>query len=344
MSGTTILTRLAALLALLALVACASEIDIGQPVDVIIVPSPSPAATAESSLSGVAAAGTVLERLTENTDFALFVAGWTRIGRSAVLQDGGPFTVFAPTNVAFTRLGTTTMQMAPAELESLLRQHVIAGARPPEELAAAGAAETSAGATVRVAQRDGTLTVDYATVIGDPIVADNGIIYPVDAVLLPPETGPQKSLWGAMLDDERLSALVAAMGGTDTMYRLRFSQEPDAFLAPTNEAMAAGLPPELAGLPRTDPAYDALFAYHTITANGWPLDDPLPLAEMVARGVVETPLRDPAQFGLLYTVGITQQGEDVFANDARIVAADIPAANGMLHLIDRVLRPPSFDH
>jgi len=342
--GKALLRHLVPLLALLALAACASELDIGQPVNVIIVPTQSPAATAESSLTGVVASGTVLERLTENTDFALFVAGWTRIGRSAELQDGGPFTIFAPTNVAFSRLGTTTLQMAPAELESLLRHHVVAGARQPADLAAAGTVETSAGAAVRVAQRDGTLAIDYAMVTGDPIVADNGIIYPVDAVLLPPETGPQKSLWGAMLDDERLSALVAAMGGTDTMYRLRFSQEPDAFLAPTNEAMAAGLPPELAGLPRTDPAYDALFAYHTITANGWPLDDPLPLAEMVARGVVETPLRDPAQFGLLYTVGITQQGEDVFANDARIVAADIPAANGMLHLIDRVLRPPSFDH
>jgi uncharacterized surface protein with fasciclin (FAS1) repeats len=57
---------------------------------------------------------------------------------------------------------------------------------------------------------------------------------------------------------------------------------------------------------------------------------------------VETLLRDPAQFGLLYTLDVTQAGEDVLVNGARLIETDIPAANGMLHVIDTVLLAPSL--
>lgn len=326
-----------------AVAGCRSEIDIGQPVEVIIVPTQSPTAAAETTVTGIMAGGTVLESLTANPDFALFVAGWERIGRSAVLQDGGPFTVFAPTNVAFSRMGTSTLQLEVAELESLLRHHVVGQLVPPDQLPGQGTVTTSAGASIRLGRRGDHLSASYATVIGEPIVTGNGIIYPVDAVLVPPEPGPDKSIWGHMLDDERLATLVEAMGGTDTMYLLRFSQEPDAFLAPTNEAMAAlTLPPSLEGLLPSDPHYDELFAYHVMTANGWPVDENLPAAEMVARGTVETPIHDPALFGLLYTVDVTQSGENVLINGARLIETDIPATNGMLHLIDDVLIPPSL--
>src|SRR5690606_22257372 len=68
-----------------AVAGCRSEIDIGQPVEVIIVPTQSPTTAAETTVTGIMAGGTVLESLTANPDFALFVAGWERIGRSAVL-------------------------------------------------------------------------------------------------------------------------------------------------------------------------------------------------------------------------------------------------------------------
>lgn len=326
---------------LLALNACASEIDIGQPVEVIIVPTQSPTVASESLGAGVTTSGTVLESLTENPDFALFVAGWNRIGRSQLFQSGGPFTVFAPTNVAFSRMGTTSTQLEPAALESLLRHHVINQLVPPEQLATAGMTSTTAGAQLRLGKRGDSLAAGYATVVGEPIVTGNGIIYPIDAVLVPPEPGPEKSIWGLMQDDERLAAVVEAMGGTNSMYLLRFSQEVDAFLAPTSEAMAAlEMPAELAGLLRSDETYDSLFAYHVMMPNGWPNDENLPAAEMVARGIVETPLRNPAQFGLLYTVEITQTGDDILVNGARLIETDIPATNGMLQIIDAVLMPP----
>ncbi len=312
------------------LAACGAPATTGEPQDVVVVPTI--ATTSES----------VLEQLAADSDFALFLSAWNAVGLTQNLQQGGPFTVFAPTNTAFSRLGTTISSLDAATLQPLLQHHVVTQTLQPDELAAAGILTSAAGAPIATGGTPDALTVAYATVVGEPIQAGNGVIYPVDSVLLPPEAGTEKSLWGLLLADDRFKSLVQAMEGTDTMYSLRFSDEPDAFLAPTNEAMSA-LTLDLSGLARTDELYDSLFAFHVMMPEGWPLDQNLSAADMIARGDVQTGVVASRSGGVVFTtVPVVEENGVIRVGNGTLIETDISGANGMLHVIDTVLIPPTL--
>jgi uncharacterized surface protein with fasciclin (FAS1) repeats len=206
--------------------------------------------------------------------------------------------------------------------------------------------ETLAGATLAITSEDDeSWMVEYAAIVGEPIQASNGVIYPIDVLLLPPETGTDKSIWGVLLEDERFQALVDRMGGTDIMYQLRFSEEPDAFLAPTNEAfesMPDSLERLLAELEGEDnPHYNDLFAYHIMSPNGWPLEEPLAAADIETLDVIQTGITR-GNFGSPFEVEVTVEGNSIQINEGLLLETDIPATNGMVHVIDSVLIPPTL--
>jgi transforming growth factor-beta-induced protein len=309
---------------------CASQAGNEQPEDVVVVPTAAPPEA------------TITEQLSANEQFALFLNGLNTAGLAGNLHDGGPFTVFAPSNTAFGRVQLAPTQFDPDTLQQIMRHHLVSRLLTEEELAAVGNIETLAGASLNVASDGETTMVDYAAIIGEPILAENGIIYPIDAFLLPPETGAEKSMWGVLLADDQFSTLVELMGGTGAMYQLRFSEEPDAFLAPTNQAFT-NLPDSLsnllADLPVVDPHYSDLFAYHILMPNGWPLEKPLAAADIEALDVIQTGVLQ-GNFAGAYEVDVTLAGDVIQINDAQLLTADIPAANGMVHAIDTVLIPP----
>jgi len=109
-----------------------------------------------------------------------------------VLKGEGPFTVFAPTDEAFAALpeGTVENLLLPEnkdQLVAVLTYHVVPGTVMAKD--AAGATielETVQGAAVTV---DGTgegVNVNGANVVSADVVADNGVIHVIDAVILPP--------------------------------------------------------------------------------------------------------------------------------------------------------------
>ncbi len=316
---------------LLAMAACTPAAESDQPADVIVVPTQE------------AVDATLLERLTENSDYALFLNAWSTAGLTNNLQQGGPFTVFAPVNPAFGRIQTTSSTMDPATLQSMLQQHVVVGQLSPDDLAAAGSVTTTAGSTLNVSGAGDALMLGYSTVIGDPVRASNGLIYPIDAVIVPPETGGDMSLWGRMQSDERFSQMVELLGGTNTMYLLRFSDEPDAFLAVPNDRLAATLP-DLAGLARTDDDYDSVFAYHLLLPDGWSMSQNFSVADMLERGEVQTGVFWERQFSRdNFTLKITEEGGTVLVNGVPLLETDIPASNGMLHVLDGLLPLPELE-
>lgn len=108
------------------------------------------------------------------------------------LANAGPFTVFAPTNAAFDKLpaGTVDGLMKPdqkAALQNILEYHVAVGVYR-ENMFRDGMTINMANAqNVTVQVKDGKVMLNNSANIVASVPASNGIIYIVDAVLLPPQ-------------------------------------------------------------------------------------------------------------------------------------------------------------
>ncbi len=139
-------------------------------------------------------AGSITDVVAGNPDFSTLLAAVQAADLGGTLAGPGPFTVFAPTNAAFAALpaGTVETLLKPKNMEQLsaiLTYHVV----PSEAMAAdvtSGTVTTVNGTTfkVRVGANGVTITDgqgNTANVVKTDIVASNGVIHVIDAVLLP---------------------------------------------------------------------------------------------------------------------------------------------------------------
>jgi uncharacterized surface protein with fasciclin (FAS1) repeats len=104
------------------------------------------------------------------------------------LSDGGPYTVFAPTDEAFAQVPKETLDglaADPEKLKSVLLYHVVEGSVPSSEVVNVDSAETLNGQAVSIDVRDGQVYVDDAKVTTPDVMASNGVIHVVDQVLIP---------------------------------------------------------------------------------------------------------------------------------------------------------------
>jgi uncharacterized surface protein with fasciclin (FAS1) repeats len=107
------------------------------------------------------------------------------------LKGTGPFTVFAPTDAAFARLPTGTVDdlLKPDnrdKLRAVLTYHVVAGRVTAADAAKLTSAKTVQGADVKIEASGGGVKVGGANVVTADIGCSNGVIHVVDTVLLPP--------------------------------------------------------------------------------------------------------------------------------------------------------------
>ncbi len=122
--------------------------------------------------------------------FTTLVAAVKAAGLVETLKGPGPFTVFAPTDEAFAKLppGTLEMLLKPenkAKLQSILTYHVVAGKVMAGDVMKLNSAKTVEGQSVTIKTMNGGVMVDNAHVTKADIVASNGVIHIVDAVILP---------------------------------------------------------------------------------------------------------------------------------------------------------------
>ncbi len=106
------------------------------------------------------------------------------------LKGKGPFTVFAPTDEAFSKLpaGTVETLLKPEnkeKLKAILLYHVVAGKVTSGDVVKLSSAKTLNGQNVTINSRDGSVLVDNAKVVKADIAASNGVIHVIDAVILP---------------------------------------------------------------------------------------------------------------------------------------------------------------
>jgi uncharacterized surface protein with fasciclin (FAS1) repeats len=143
----------------------------------------------------VAPAQNIVEIAAGNPEFSTLVSAVKAAGLAETLSGDGPFTVFAPTNAAFEALpaGTLESLLEPAnkqKLADILTYHVVPATVMAEDVEP-GDVTTANGATFEVAAENGAVTITdgqggTAKVVTTDIVASNGVIHVIDAVLLPP--------------------------------------------------------------------------------------------------------------------------------------------------------------
>ncbi len=107
------------------------------------------------------------------------------------LSNAGPFTVFAPTNAAFDKLpaGTVEGLLKPEkkdDLVDILQYHVTVGVLQEDILHDGQSIGQVNGGNITISKKDGKLMVNGIANVIAKVPASNGIIYVIDAVLLPP--------------------------------------------------------------------------------------------------------------------------------------------------------------
>ena len=121
-------------------------------------------------------------------DFSTLVTAVKAAGLVETLKGEGPFTVFAPTDAAFAKVPTDTLNALLADkaaLANVLTYHVVAGNVMAADVVKLTSAVTVQGQAVSIEVKDGKVYVDGAQVVATDIKASNGVIHVIDAVILP---------------------------------------------------------------------------------------------------------------------------------------------------------------
>jgi uncharacterized surface protein with fasciclin (FAS1) repeats len=132
----------------------------------------------------------IVATASEAGTFETLLAAAKAAGLAETLSDGGPFTVFAPTDDAFAALpaGTVENLLKPEnkdQLVRILKHHVVSGRIYSEQVIAQGRVTTLAGTTLELEANEGGASIGGGGLAALDIDTSNGVIHVVDAVLLP---------------------------------------------------------------------------------------------------------------------------------------------------------------
>lgn len=256
---------------------------------------------------------------------------------SVLADENASFTVFAPTDQAFAALGQDTIDALladPDTLRDILLYHVIG-----EQVVDAATAISLAGSTVAMANGDsialsleaGNLLVNNSTVTATDIAASNGVIHVLDSVLLPPVDQPPAEMLSSIYDTAiaagNFTTLVAALQATGLDGPLAGGHETYTVFAPTDDAFAALGADTINALLADPDTLSNILLYHVV--NGPAVDSTTAIS---LAGTHVTMANGDA-------VSVTLKGGELFLNDAKVIATDIHASNGIIHVLDAVLLP-----
>merc|ERR1711865_457529 len=276
--------------------------------------------------------------------FAAVVAG----DLAETLSSPGPFTVFAPTNEAFSALpeGTLDTLLKPENKDTLvdiLTYHVLASEVLSTDLKFFQRVKTVEGKSVHVCKtRKGVFVSpddkDFKTVVGADNMASNGVAHIIDGVLLPPaglaDALPNIVELAQSVPD--LSTLVAAVVAGDLVDTLS-SAGPFTVFAPTNEGFAALPAGTLDSLmkPENKAQLVDILTYHVLPEKVLSKD----IESFQEVVTLEGKKLHVTKFGGKVQVGPSLESKDL----KQVTAADNIASNGVVHIINGVLIPPSSE-
>lgn len=329
---------------------------------------------AETTTTTVPQENTVLDLAVEAGQFSTLVAAIEAAGLGTALDGEGPFTVFAPTDAAFEdaleglELSADELLADTELLTDILTYHVLTQAADSQLVATLDgqSIETLNGQDMEISVSGGTVMVNQAEVVSADLEASNGIVHVINSVLLPPDIAEALDVGGESVastttstttqpeagmtiteilagneDFSTLLAAVEAAGLSDAL------SDPNATLtvfAPSNSAFETAL--EELEISVEDLLVDVegltdILLYHVLGVV-------VTSSDIIAVGTeevtVETllPAPDGSDAFVELTIVIGDAGNVLFRDqEATVTEVDIPATNGIIHIIDGVLIPPS---
>jgi uncharacterized surface protein with fasciclin (FAS1) repeats len=128
----------------------------------------------------------------DNADLKTFSSLLERAGLVETLKGKGPFTVLAPTDAAFKKLGPQLDELQKTEnmekLQKMLKNHVIEGRKTAAEITKMESAKNLLGSELMIeVMEDNVVMIQLAKVTKADIAASNGLIHVIDKVLMPAE-------------------------------------------------------------------------------------------------------------------------------------------------------------
>jgi len=275
--------------------------------------------------------GDIVDTAVAAGQFNTLAAALKAAGLVDTLKGKGPFTVFAPTDDAFKKLpaGTVEMLLKPEnkdKLVAILTYHVAAGEVPAKTVVGLKNATTVNGQRVDITVTGGKVMLDgRATVTKTDIKASNGIIHVIDTVLLPAD----KDIVQTAAAAGSFSTLAAALNAAGLVDALK-GKGPFTVFAPTDEAFAK-LPAgtlEMLLKPENKEKLAAILKFHVIPGTVY--------ADQAAALTKSPKTLQGTAFTIMAKDGVKIGNSNAMAS---VVAADIEASNGVIHVIDTVLLP-----
>ena len=146
------------------------------------------------SETGGASGQSIADIVSGDSQFSTLLDALSAAGLAEEFSSGGPYTVFAPTNEAFSALPSSELDAILGDLDqlaNLLQNHVVSGAYTAEEITGFPEVLMLNGQTLSISTSGGSATIGDATITSTDIQASNGVIHVIDTVLLPSGAGGQ---------------------------------------------------------------------------------------------------------------------------------------------------------
>lgn len=269
--------------------------------------------------------------------FTYLAVALARTGLTSTLANlDNSYTVFAPTDDAFMAAGFKTIQdvvKAPVEvLKPILLYHALAAKVLSTQVPAGpnAAVTTINGADIYVTSNSKGVFVNGTPVIVADVKAANGVIHVIDRVLMPPVGNIVQTAVANPNFSFLVAAVLRASQGSTNVAALLSGDGPFTVFAPTNDAFKKmGFMSEADFLNANPDDLTPILGYHVISGRVFSSDLSEGLRpDMFSGGKTTITLAGGAK--------IKGNGN---LNPANIIQTDIVSTNGVIHVIDEVLKP-----
>ena len=290
------------------------------------------------------ALSTIAEFAASNSDLSNLTAALSAAdGNLLSLLNGGNYTVLAPNNFAFEifldKNGFTSIDEVPTDiLKNILLNHVISGTVKSTDLAVAVSGYTSTNATntdgdflsMYFSTNSGVVFNGASNVLNPDIAASNGVMHIVDALIELPTVATFATTNPGF--ETLVTALTRDDLSEDFVLILSTTTEPAPFtvFAPTNEAFSSFFSER-----NIDSLNDIDSAFLESTLGTHVVAEANVRSEDLSDGMLITTIGDD----LTISVGTGPLLVDLNGRTANIIAVDIQAYNGVIHVIDNVMLP-----
>lgn len=307
----------------------------------------------------------IVDIAAKNNNFDTVHAAIVAAGLADTLASAdAQYTVFAPTDAAFSNLGEASPELLAAALAdpkgaltTVLKYHVVAGNYSSAELLEMGTVTTLQGETLTITTRNDSVFVNDARVVTADVPAKNGVIHAINRVLLPAAVTSLMDMTDTTTTDttptadtttttdrptandgnttittsSQTIAEIATEAGnfTSLLSALEATGWAETFALPGNYTVFAPTDDAFAALGDLNLSQDeleAILLYHVVS-------------DRLTRDQLATDDLVPTLSGGRPLFINSDDGQIISISGAKLLMTDIQASNGIIHVIDRVMIP-----